>query len=168
MFDTNDSVALETGDVIGKEELDNVSESVEIPTIGATDAEELISETQSETILDDVDVTSALGLSGLGFGVVCIVLVVLMAFITVMSAILRGGKKEKNPKKKVEVKKEAPVPAPAQKAEPAPVAVKGDADMYVSLNGKKHAVSVEEKLPRFTVTLNGKTHGVDVENAEEE
>jgi len=64
------------------------------------------------------------------------------------------------------VKKEAP--APVKEAAPVSAPVKGDADMYVSLNGKKHAVSVEEKLPRFTVTLNGKTHGVDVESVEEE
>ena len=114
----------------------------------------------------DVSLTEALGLSGLGVGIVFAVLIVLMAFITIMSAVIRGGKKEAKPVAVAEPKQSEPkAAAPA----PAPVAsASGDADMYVTLNGQRHAVSVEEKLPKFTVTLNGKAHAVDVEGVEEE
>ncbi len=179
MFDADNAVVLKAEEAIDKEgQADNATDGEEIITTGSesveetsgaeSGAEELSGTTQSVPILDDVDVPAALALSGLGFGIVFSVLVVLMAFITVMSAVIRGGKKEEKPAQKQQKKAEStPVPAPVKEAAPAP-AVKGDADMYVSLNGKKHAVSVEEKLPRFTVTLNGKTHGVDVESAEEE
>lgn len=150
-----------------KQEQGIVSADEEILTIGAAEAESQTASTVAEE--DDVALTEALALSGLGFGIVFAVLVVLMAFITVMSAIIRGGKKAEKPVQKKEAPKAAPAPAPVAAPAPAPVAaVQGDADMYVSLNGKKHAVSVEEKLPRFNISLNGKTHAVDVESVEEE
>ncbi len=145
-----------------------VSAYEEILTIGAEENQTENTTESTAEVGDEVTVSEALALSGLGFGIVFSVLVVLMAFITVMSAVIRGGKKKEKPAKKAEVKKEAPAPAPVKEAAPVSAPVKGDADMYVSLNGKRHAVSVEEKLPRFTVTLNGKTHGVDVESVEEE
>ncbi|MBE6678275.1 MAG: hypothetical protein E7597_05735 [Ruminococcaceae bacterium] len=148
MFDANNTVVLTAEAPLDAESIEETGTDV------------------TSTVQEEVEITEALALSGLGFGIVFAVLVVLMAFITVMSAVIRGGKKEEKPAKKAEVKKEAP--APVKEAAPVSAPVKGDADMYVSLNGKKHAVSVEEKLPRFTVTLNGKTHGVDVESVEEE
>ncbi|MBQ3195484.1 MAG: OadG family protein [Clostridia bacterium] len=154
-----------------KQEQGIVSADEEILTIGAAEAESQTASTVAEE--DDVALTEALALSGLGFGIVFAVLVVLMAFITVMSAIIRGGKKAEKPVQKKEKSKAAPTPAPVAAPVATPVAapvaaVQGDADMYVSLNGKKHAVSVEEKLPRFNISLNGKTHAVDVESVEEE
>lgn len=125
-----------------------------------------VSETEYISIMD------SLTYSGLGFGIVFSILIVLMAFITVMSLILRAGKK--TPKTEKAEKAPAPAPAPvkveAPVVAPAPVApvCSGEADMFVTVNGKKHAVSVEEKIPRFTVTVNGKAHGVDVESVEEE
>lgn len=125
-----------------------------------------VSETEYISIMD------SLTYSGLGFGIVFSVLIVLMAFITIMSFILRAG--QKAPKTEKAEKAPAPAPAPvkveAPVVAPAPAApvCSGEADMFVTVNGKKHAVSVEEKIPRFTVTVNGKAHGVDVESVEEE
>ena len=36
-------------------------------------------------------------------------------------------------------------------------------DMFISLCGKRHSVSVSEILPTYTVTLNGRAYGVDVD-----
>lgn len=114
----------------------------------------------------EVSITDALVYSALGFAIVFAVLLVLMAFIGIMSKALNLGSKE--PKAAP-----APVSAPAPKA--APVAVSApvastvpEGAMFVTLDGKKHTVSVTEKLPRFSVTLNGKTHAVDVEESVEE
>ncbi len=131
--------------------------------LAASSAE--IADSAASTAEESLGMVDALSISGLGFGIVFAVLVVLMVFITVMSAILRAGKKA--PKAE---KAEAPVKVEAPVAAPAPVASvpSGEADMFVTVNGKKHAVCVEEKIPRFTVTVNGKAHGVDVESVEEE
>lgn len=114
----------------------------------------------------EVSITDALVYSALGFAIVFAVLLVLMAFIGIMSKALNLGSKE--PKAAP-----APVSAPAPKA--APVAVSApvastvpEGAMFVTLDGKKHTVSVTEKLPRFSVTLNGRTHAVDVEESVEE
>lgn len=119
-----------------------------------------------------VTLIEALGLSGLGFALVFSVLIILMAFIAIMSALLRAGQK---PAVKETAAPAAPVAAPAPQpvaaapvVTPAPAVYSGEADMFVTLDGKRHAVSVVEKLPRFTVTVNGKSHGVDVEKIEEE
>ena len=116
--------------------------------------------------IKEVSITDALVCSALGFAIVFAVLLVLMAFIGIMSKVLNLGSKE--PKAAP-----APVSAPAPKA--APVAVSApvastvpEGAMFVTLDGKKHTVSVTEKLPRFSVTLNGKTHAVDVEESVEE
>ncbi len=114
----------------------------------------------------EVSITDALVYSALGFAIVFAVLLVLMAFIGIMSKALNLGSKE--PKAAP-----APVSAPAPKAAPvgvsAPVAsTVPEGAMFVTLDGKKHTVSVTEKLPRFSVTLNGKTHAVDVEESVEE
>ena len=120
----------------------------------------------NEISKEAVTVTKSLAYSGLGIGIVFAVLVVLMVFIALMSAMLKGADKPKKaPAPKAEkpverpvVKNEAPAPKPAS----APEGV-----MYVTLGGKKHAVTVEEKIPQFTVTLGGKSHSVDVEPVEE-
>ena len=114
----------------------------------------------------EVTLTDALGYSGLGIGIVFAVLVVLMAFIALMSALLRGSDKPKAaPAPKAE--KVSPAPSPAAKVETAaPASVPADA-MFVTLGGKKHTVSVVEKIPQFTVKLDGKVHSVDVEPVEE-
>lgn len=140
------------------------NEVLDVEELSVEESSELVTVTESSE--EELGITEALGISGLGFGIVFTVLVVLMAFITVMSMALRGGKKESKPAVKSEPKA-APKAGEAPKAVEAP-AVKGDADMYVSLNGVRHAVSVEEKVPRFTVTVNGKSHGVDVEEAKED
>lgn len=142
-----------------------VNESSDIENIG----EEMAVVSQVGTSEEDeLALGEAVGISGLGIGIVFAVLAVLMAFITAMSAIIRSGKKEKPVKKKAVVSP-APVATPAAtvKAEEKPAVAEG-ADMYVTYGGKRHAVSVEEKIPRFTVTVNGKAHGVDVESVEEE
>lgn len=133
------------------------------------DSSELISTTGdvSETELGASD---ALAISGLGFAIVFVVLIVLMAFIGAMSFLLKGtdGKKKENTQKPVQapvqkpVKKEtAPVSAPAATSAP-------EGSMFVTLGGKKHTVTVVEKVPRFTVKVNGKSHAVDVEPIEED
>lgn len=104
--------------------------------------------------------------SVLGFAIVFTVLIVLMAFIGIMSKAFRSGKKtEKAEAEPVSapVQVAAPVAAPA----PAPATVP-DGAMFVTLGGIKHTVSVTEKLPRFNVKLNGKTYAVDVEDVEED
>lgn len=118
----------------------------------------------------EVSITDALVYSALGFAIVFAVLLVLMAFIGIMSKALNLGSKEP---KAAPAPVSAPVPQAAPKA--APVAVSApvastvpEGAMFVTLDGKKHTVSVTEKLPRFSVTLNGKTHAVDVEESVEE
>lgn len=114
----------------------------------------------------EVTLTDALGYSGLGVGIVFAVLVVLMAFIALMSALLRGSDKPKAaPAPKAE--KPAPAPAPVSKVEESVPVSAPDGAMYVTLDGKKHTVTVVEKVPQFTVKLGGKVHSVDVEPVEE-
>ena len=62
-------------------------------------------------------------------------------------------------KQTVETVSEKTSAAPAQTAENAA----NPCDMFVSLCGKRHSVSVSEILPTYTVTLNGRSYGVDVE-----
>lgn len=120
----------------------------------------------SVDISSDAEVTlsDALGYSGLGIGIVFAVLVVLMAFIALMSALLKGADK---PKAAPAPKAEKAAPAPVTKVETAAPATASDGDMVVTLGGKKHNVTVVEKLPQFTVKLGGKVHSVDVEPVEE-
>lgn len=120
----------------------------------------------SEAAEKAVSITDALMYSVIGFAIVFAVLIVLMAFIGIMSKLLSIGKNEQKPAV-------APIaaPAPVQTAAPvapvAPAAVP-DGAMYVTLGGNKHTVTVTEKLPRFNVTVNGKAHAVDVEELNEE
>lgn len=118
-----------------------------------------------------VSMGDALGYSGLGIGIVFAVLVVLMAFIAVMSFFLKGNSKAKaEAPKAVKAEKEekkAPASAPVSQLAPAPATVPAGA-MFVTLGGKRHTVTVVEKIPQFTVKLNGKTHHVDVEPVEED
>ncbi len=109
----------------------------------------------------------ALIYSGLGIAIVFAVLIVLMAFIWLMSKVMGTGKsKEKASTKEVKAPVQQTV-APAAPAAPVAAAPVPDGAMFVTLNGTKHTVSVTEKLPRFTVKVNGKAHSVDVESAEE-
>lgn len=136
-------------------------------TQGTTGTNELSASTEDTGTA--VSFGEALGLSGLGFGLVFAVLIVLIAFITAMSAALRCGQKKAKPASDTVAQK---VDTPTAKAPVAPApavqAASDKADMYVTLNGVRHAVSVEEKVPHFTVKMNGKAYGVDVEKAEEE
>lgn len=120
----------------------------------------------TESAQATVSLTDALGYSGLGVGIVFVVLVVLMAFITLMSAFLKGTSSK--PKASPAPKPQAPAPAPVvSKPVAAAPATAPDGAMFVTLGGKRHVVSVEEKIPQFTVKLGGKTHNVDVEFVEE-
>lgn len=114
----------------------------------------------------EISVTDSLIYSVIGFSIVFAVLLILMGFIGVMSKVLSVGKK---PEKAVAAA--APVAkqsAPAVKKAPAAENAVPAGAMQVTLGGKKHAVTVTEKVPRFTVTLNGKSHAVDVEEVEKE
>lgn len=117
----------------------------------------------------EISVTDSLIYSAIGFAIVFAVLLILMGFIGVMSKVISIGNRKPAT---------APAGAPASKPvgtvkkspvvdKPAPSAVPEGA-MQVTLGGKKHAVTVTEKKPRFTVTLNGKSHAVDVEEVEKE
>lgn len=133
-----------------------------------TEATEVISEEGRETSTV-VGASETALYSGIGFLIVFAVLLVLMAFIGIMSRVMGTAKKKPE-------KIEAPAPAPVQapKAEPAKaeakdeVACDGACAMKVKLNGKEHAVSVKECVPQFTLTLDGKDHGVDVKLIDEE
>ncbi len=111
----------------------------------------------------------SLTLFGIGFGMVFVVLLILMAFIGIMALVLKKGTD-------APVKAATPAPAPAAPVATAPVApakpaacsVPAGADMKITLGGKTHAVSVSEKLPMFTVTSGGKKYAVDVEELTEE
>lgn len=145
-----------SAEVIGAETLETVELSAEVvskePAVTGTQV------SPAETALYSV----------IGFLIVFAVLLVLMAFIGVMSKVVGTSKKKP---------KEQPVPqavqAPAPKAEAAPqadaVAVDdGACVMKLRLNGKEHNVSVKEQIPQFTLTLGGKTHSVDVQPVDEE
>lgn len=113
-----------------------------------------------------VGIGEALGYSGLGIGIVFAVLVVLMAFIALMSGVLKGASDK--PKATPAPKKvEKPVQKPVEAPKPVASATVPDGAMFVTLGGKKHTVTVEEKIPQFTVKVNGKAHAVDVEPVEE-
>ncbi len=138
-------------------------EEIYMPFMFLAAAAESAESSAEEIIRGPVD---ALGYSGLGVLIVFAVLLVLMVFITVMSKLVGlGGKKAPA------APAAAPAKAPAAPASPAakqPAEKAEDGAMYVTLGGKRHAVTVEEKLPRFSVTVNGKTHAVDVEECEKE
>ncbi len=121
-----------------------------------------------EPVGETVSLVDAGIYSGLGIGIVFLVLVVLMAFIGVMSFLLRA-KSDKPAVKPVEKKVEAPKVDAAPVAKPAAAAPSAvpEGAMFVTLGGKKHTVTVVEKIPQFTVKLNGKTHSVDVEPVQE-
>lgn len=112
-----------------------------------------------------ISITDSLIYSAIGFAIVFAVLLILMAFIAIMSKVLSLGKK---PEKAVAAAPVAPRPAPAVKKAPAAGKSVPEGAMQVTLGGKKHTVTVTEKMPRFTVTLNGKSHAVDVEEVEKE
>ena len=115
---------------------------------------------------DNIGVVQALGYSGLGFSIVFVVLLVLMAFITIMSLIINGSKKKKR-----NSAENAPVPENQAEGqgtkEEAKREVQPEGSMTVTLNGRRHSVTVEEQLPRFTVNVDGKKHAVDVEEVKE-
>ncbi len=131
-----------------------------------------LSAVASGTVKEAVEIKTlgdSLKMFGIGFGMVFAVLLVLMAFIGIMSACLKAGAKAE-PKTEKQTATVAPaVQAPAVKKtvveKAAPVAVAGD--MSVTVNGKKKSVSVVEKMPEFTVTINGKKKAIDVESVEE-
>ncbi len=113
-----------------------------------------------------VGIGEALGYSGLGIAIVFAVLAVLMAFIALMSKLL-NGKSNKTKKAPAPKKVEETVVKPIEVPKPVASATVPDGAMLVTLGGKKHTVTVEEKVPQFTVKINGKAHAVDVEPVEE-
>jgi len=107
--------------------------------------------------------------SGLGIGIVFLVLVILMVFIAIMSAALKNSSdkpKVTSASKAEKVEKNVAVTSTVKPVATTPTAVP-DGAMFVTLDGKKHTVTVVEKIPQFTVKLNGKTHSVDVEPVQE-
>lgn len=116
-----------------------------------------------------VGLLDALIYSGLGILIVFAVLLVLMAFITIMSKLIKAGGKGAGA-----AAASAGAPAAESGEKRAPAATKPadsavpQGTMLVSVGGKKHTVTVTEKLPRFSVTLNGRTHAVDVEECGKE
>lgn len=117
----------------------------------------------------EISVTDSLIYSVIGFAIVFAVLLILMGFIGVMSKVISLGNRKPAtaPASAPASKPVATVKKPAVVDKSAPSAVPEGA-MQVTLGGKKHAVTVTEKVPRFTVTLNGKSHAVDVEEVEKE
>ena len=130
-----------------------------------------VAETSLDSTTENVSLLDAGIYSGLGAGIVFLVLIVLMVFIGIMSYLLRG-QSEKTAEKpvvkaqNVEKPVEKKVEVAAKSVASAPSAVPEGA-MFVTLGGKKHTVTVVEKIPQFTVKINGKTHFVDVEPVQE-
>lgn len=120
----------------------------------------------AEESSEAVSLVDAAVYSGLGIGIVFLVLIILMVFIALMSAVLKGSadkpKAESTPKAE-----KAVAAAPVKKPVATAPAVAPDGAMFVTLDGKKHTVTVVEKIPQFTVKINGKTHSVDVEPVQE-
>jgi len=146
-----------------------VADNSSVAESTVADSSELIS-TVGDVSEEALGASDALAISGLGFVIVFVVLIVLMAFIGAMSFLLKGSNGKK--KEKVQKPVQAPVQKPAEK-ETAPVSAPAassapEGSMFVTLGGKKHTVTVVEKVPRFTVKVNGKSHAVDVEPIEED
>lgn len=149
-------------------------------TVGADSAEAVESVAESvEVVSQDVRETSVAVSAGetalysaIGFLIVFAVLLVLMAFIGVMSKVV--GTAKKKPKAvdspaPVQVPEKAPAMDEAEvKAVSAAACDDGACSMKLRLNGKEHNVSVKEQIPQFTITLDGKSHSVDVQPVDEE
>ncbi len=139
----------------------------------AVDASVTVSEVADEAskAVEISGLKDSLSLFGFGFGMVFAVLLLLMAFIAIMAFFLKKNKaapvEEKADTPAPVATSEVSAPAPTPKAEPIATAVLADAQMNVTLNGKKHLVSVEEKLSQFVVSLGGKKRAVDVEDITE-
>lgn len=116
--------------------------------------------------------SESLLISLMGMLIVFAVLAVLMCSVKAVSALIRVGARGGTQLSEDDAVKTAAAERAARQAETErarPVQAKPlPGEMFITLNGKRYAVSAQERLPDFRITLNGKTYGVEIEDCGEE